>query len=103
MAQDSMVAERPEVQDVVGPETPPLYCVVVHDDDKTPAEFVVQVLRQVFDLGLMRASAVMLEASERGSAVVGVYSFGVAETLVEAATRTVRDAGFPLKFTIEEE
>jgi ATP-dependent Clp protease adaptor protein ClpS len=59
---------------------PPLYKVILLNDDYTPREFVVQVLKAVFRMGVERAQAVMMTAHRRGACVIAVYTRDVAET-----------------------
>jgi ATP-dependent Clp protease adaptor protein ClpS len=76
--------------------------VVVHNDDYTPAEFVTKVLAEVFKLGTVRATWVMVKAHTTGWATVDVLPRHVAEQRVQLATQRAESAGYPLRFTIEE-
>jgi ATP-dependent Clp protease adaptor protein ClpS len=85
------------------PARPPLYRVILVNDDFTPREFVVTVLAAEFRLGPGEAHAVMMTAHRKGSCVVSVYPRDVAETKAGRATEMGRRAGFPLLFTTEPE
>jgi ATP-dependent Clp protease adaptor protein ClpS len=87
------------------PETarPRLYKVILVNDDFTPREFVVAVLKVVFRMTEEQAYRVMLTAHRRGACVVAVFTRDVAETKAAEATGRGRDAGFPLLFTTEPE
>lgn len=89
----------------VRPKTqrPPLYKVILVNDDYTPREFVVTVLKAVFRVGEERAYAVMLTAHRRGACVIAVYARDVAETKAKEATELGRAKGYPLFFTTEPE
>jgi ATP-dependent Clp protease adaptor protein ClpS len=106
------VAARPgAAQNVVEPEAktrpkverPRMHKVILVNDDFTPREFVVVVLRRVFGMGPERAYGVMITAHRRGCCVVAVYTRDIAETKATQATEAGREAGFPLLFTTEPE
>ena len=84
-------------------ERPRLYKVVLLNDDYTPREFVVSVLKAVFRVSEDQAYRVMLAAHKLGACVVAVYTRDVAESKAEEATDAGRTAGFPLTFTMERE
>lgn len=94
---------RPKIEFIVGEEIEPAFRVLIHNDDVTPMEFVVAVLRSMFELALERAEAVMLTAHYTGGALVGVWAQPEAKRRVAAAHWLARLEGFPLKFTMEPE
>ena len=83
-------------------EEPPLYKVLLHNDDYTTMEFVVWVLESVFNMPEEQAVQVMLNVHLRGTGVAGIYTYEVAETKVEKATTLAREHEFPLLVTLEE-
>ena len=84
-------------------ERPRLHKVILLNDDYTPREFVVAVLKAVFGMGLEQAYKVMMTAHRRGSCVVAVYTRDIAETKATEATEAGRSAGYPLLFTTQPE
>ena len=82
---------------------PPLYKVILLNDDFTPREFVVKVLEAVFRMNESQAYAVMLTAHRRGACVIAVYTRDVAETKAKEATELGKSQGYPLFFTTEPE
>ncbi|WP_420562757.1 ATP-dependent Clp protease adapter ClpS [Thalassobaculum sp.] len=84
-------------------ERPKMYKVILLNDDYTPREFVVKVLKAEFGMGEDRAYAVMLTAHRKGVCVVAVYARDIAETKADRANGMARQAGFPLRFTTEPE
>jgi len=82
---------------------PPLYKVILLNDDFTPREFVVKVLEAVFRMSESQAYAVMLTAQRRGACVIAVYTRDVAETKAKEATELGKSQGYPLFFTTEPE
>ena len=94
---------KPRVK--VKPETerPKLHKVILVNDDFTPREFVVMVLRAEFRLTDDQAYRVMITAHQKGVCVVSVYPKDVAETKATRATDAGKAAGFPLMFTTEPE
>ncbi len=81
---------------------PPLYRVILHNDDYTPMEFVVIVLTEVFQHGAQSAQSLMMRVHIAGHGVVGIYPFEIAESKVMKATRIAQEHGFPLLLTLEE-
>ncbi len=84
-------------------ERPRLHKVILVNDDYTPREFVVTVLKSVFRMSEDEANKVMLTAHTRGACVVAVYTREVAENKATEATDAGRNEGYPLLFTTEPE
>lgn len=84
-------------------ERPRLHKVILINDDYTPREFVVMVLKVVFGMSEDQAAKVMITAHQKGTCVVAVYTRDIAETKATEATDAGRGAGFPLLFTTEPE
>jgi ATP-dependent Clp protease adaptor protein ClpS len=84
-------------------ERPPLYKVILLNDDYTPREFVVQVLKAVFRMNEDQAYRVMMTAHMRGACVIAVYVRDVAETKAKEGTELGKSKGYPLFFTTEPE
>jgi ATP-dependent Clp protease adaptor protein ClpS len=82
---------------------PGLYKVIFLNDNKTPMEFVVSLLVELFKHSEDTAHALTLKIHEEGSGVVGVYSYEIAEQKSLEATSLCRDNGFPLRIKVEEE
>jgi len=87
---------RPEVK------KPPLYRVVLINDDYTPMEFVVDVLESIFGMERTRATQVMLEVHTKGKGICGVYNFEIAETKVAQVMSLAKQHQHPLLCTMEE-
>ena len=87
---------RPEVKQ------PPLYRVVLINDDFTPMEFVVDILESIFGMERTRATQVMLEVHTKGKGICGVYNFEIAETKVAQVMGIARQHQHPLLCTMEE-
>lgn len=82
---------------------PPMYKVLVHNDDYTTKLFVVEILMVVFNKSMDEATQIMWNTHKSGTGLCGIYSFEVAETKVNIVTEAARENGFPLRLTIEEE
>lgn len=82
-------------------QRPPLYAVVLFNDDYTPMEFVIEVLQQYFGLDLDRATEVMLTVHYRGKGVAGIYPRDIAETKAQQVNNYARSQGHPLLCQIE--
>ena len=81
---------------------PPLYRVILLNDDYTPMEFVVQVLQNVFGLDRNTSTRIMLEVHTKGKGVCGVYTYEIAETKVAQVTGLSQQHQHPLLCTMEE-
>ena len=81
---------------------PPLYRVVLINDDYTPMEFVVEVLETVFGMDRSKATRVMLEVHTKGKGVCGVYSYEIAETKVAQVMSIAQQQQHPLLCTMEQ-
>jgi ATP-dependent Clp protease adaptor protein ClpS len=81
---------------------PPLYRVVLLNDDYTPMEFVVQVLQKIFSMDRTTATRVMLEVHTKGKGICGEYTFEIAETKVAQVTGLANQHQHPLLCTMEE-
>lgn len=84
-------------------QRPPFYKVILLNDDFTPREFVVQVLKAVFRMNEDEAYRVMMTAHRRGACVIAVYTRDVAETKAKEASELGKSQGYPLYFTTEKE
>ena len=84
-------------------ERPRLYKVILVNDDYTPREFVVVVLKGIFRMSEDQAYRVMITAHKRGACVVALYTRDVAETKATEGTEAGRRKGYPLMFTTEPE
>ena len=81
---------------------PPLYRVVLINDDFTPMEFVVDILESVFGMERTRATQVMLEVHTKGKGVCGVFHFEIAETKVAQVMGIAQQHQHPLLCEMEE-
>ncbi len=82
---------------------PPMFRVLLHNDDYTTMEFVVEILMAVFKKSVEEATQIMLNVHRRGIGVCGIYTREIAETKVETVIRLARDNGHPLRCTMEKE
>jgi ATP-dependent Clp protease adaptor protein ClpS len=99
----------PEVEERIDSETdqeteePPMYKVMLLNDDYTTMEFVVEVLVYVFRKSPEEATRIMLNVHRNGVGVCGIYPYEVAETKVNKVETLARENGFPLKCIMERE
>jgi ATP-dependent Clp protease adaptor protein ClpS len=84
-------------------QKPPLFKVLLHNDNYTTMDFVVFVLVQVFNRSETDAVQIMLQVHNQGVGVAGVFTFEVAETKVTRAASLAREHEYPLLCTMEEE
>lgn len=82
---------------------PPLYKVLLHNDDFTTMDFVVFILRSVFQRSETDAVRIMLHVHNRGVGVAGVYTYEIAEAKAARVIALARDHEFPLLASVEEE
>lgn len=81
---------------------PPLFKVVLLNDDYTPMEFVVEVLQRFFRLDRQKAVQIMLHVHTRGKGICGVFTHEIAETKAAQVTDYAREHQHPLMCTVEE-
>ena len=94
---------KPKTRTKTKVERPRLHKVILVNDDYTPREFVVAVLKAEFRMNESTAHRVMITAHMRGVCVVAVYARDIAETKATRATDAGRSKGYPLLFTTEPE
>ena len=95
---DAAVQERTNAKK----QEPVAYKVILLNDDYTTMDFVVRVLESVFLKSPAEAYRVMMNVHQQGRGLAGVYPWELAETKVDSVSLLAREAGFPLKATIEE-
>jgi ATP-dependent Clp protease adaptor protein ClpS len=104
-----MGTDKPDSREVILSEIeekltePPMYNVLIHNDDFTTKEFVVGILMSVFNKSLEEATQIMWAAHRNGTGICGVYPYELAETKVNQASSLARENEFPLRVTMEEE
>jgi ATP-dependent Clp protease adaptor protein ClpS len=104
-----MSTKQPDYQDDILEEIdkkttePPMYKVLLHNDDYTTKAFVVEVLIVVFNKSIDAATRLMWQVHRNGVGVCGVYPFEMAETKINLVTNMARENGFPLKTSVEKE
>ncbi len=82
---------------------PNLYSVILHNDDYTTMDFVIEVLRRFFNKNQVEAEQLMLKVHQQGWATCGVFTMEIAETKVHQVTQYAKEHGHPLKCSYEEE
>ncbi len=101
MSQQTSV--KPRTKSKTQTQRPKLWKVILLNDDYTPREFVVEVLKAVFRMNESESYRVMITAHQRGACVIAVFTKDVADTKAKEATDLGKQAGFPLYFTTEPE
>ena len=95
----------PEIEIIEETETElePLFKVIIHNDDVTPMDFVIHILKTTFYLSNDRAAGIMLTAHVYGSAYVQTLAKSEAQRRIDKAHVEATNAGYPLKFSMEPE
>jgi ATP-dependent Clp protease adaptor protein ClpS len=83
-------------------EPPPLFHVVLLNDDYSTMQFVVEILESVFQKSPAEAYRIMMQVHLNGRGIAGTYTWEVAETKADSVASLAREAGYPLRATIEE-
>ena len=96
---DSIEEVEDEIEEDL--EEPPLYRVLLHNDDYTTMQFVVEILMVVFNKSMEEATRIMLNVHQKGVGICGVYPLEIAETKVNTVESLARENGFPLKCSME--
>ncbi len=97
---DNKTRESVDVKEEL--ETPSLFKVLMHNDDYTTMEFVVEVLQEIFCKSAAEAEKIMLTIHFQGVGYCGTFPHAIAETKASRARLKARKAGFPLRCTLEE-
>ena len=84
-------------------EEPPLFNVLLHNDDYTTMQFVIEILMVVFNKSVEEATRIMLNVHNRGVGLCGTYPFEIAETKVDTVEKLSRQNGYPLRCSMEKE
>ena len=80
---------------------PALYIVLLHNDDFTPMEFVVEILQTIFHLSLAAARTIMLDVHHKGLGRCGIYPYDVAQTKVSLVRQAAHEREYPLRASVE--
>ncbi len=91
-----------EIESALEIEEPTKYKVLLHNDDYTTIDFVVDILIGVFHKNTTEAEVIMMEVHKKGKAVCGIYTYEIAETKVYQVKELAKSSGFPLLATMEE-
>ena len=100
---DNDLKTKPKAREKLKTARPPLYKVILVNDDFTPRDFVVRVLKAEFRTSEDQAYRIMITAHTKGACVIAVFTREVAEDKATRATDMARNEGFPLLFTTEPE
>ena len=93
---ETLTDDREELQE------PPLYKVLLHNDDYTTMDFVVMILEEIFKKSTDEATRIMLNVHHQGQGIAGVYTREIGETKVAAVHRLARKNQYPLKCSLEQ-
>ncbi|HEB50068.1 MAG TPA: ATP-dependent Clp protease adapter ClpS [Desulfobulbus sp.] len=93
--EDTLTRRREDLQE------PPMYKVLLHNDDYTTMDFVVMILETVFGKNTDEATRIMLNVHNQGQGVAGIYTREIGETKVAVVHRMARKNQFPLKCSLE--
>lgn len=99
MSTDVDTIEREEVK----LKRPKKWAIILHNDDVTPMDFVIELLYYVFKLDLAKATTLTLQVHNEGKGVAGIYSYEIAEQKFVEAQTMIKAADMKLKITLEEE
>lgn len=97
-----MIDINEELETRLALDEPAQYKVLLHNDDYTSMEFVVEVLMHVFRKSLPESEKIMLEIHHMGKGTCGIYTHEIAETKVHQVRELAKSNGFPLLATMEE-
>jgi ATP-dependent Clp protease adaptor protein ClpS len=99
MSEKTLVKEQIEVK----VKKPKRYMVLMHNDDYTTMEFVIEVLVEFFNKSAPEATKVMLDVHKKGAGIAGIYPYDIAVTKINQVHNKSRKTGFPLKLSLKEE
>lgn len=101
--EQSIVEEKTQSRDQDALQEPPLYRVLLHNDDYTTMDFVVMVLQTVFHKNTEEATRIMLNVHHQGIGIAGIYTREIAETKVAIVHQMAKQHQFPLRCSLEKE
>ena len=84
-------------------DKPKKFKVILHNDDKTPMAFVIELLIGLFTHDAAKAEIITMEVHTKGKGIAGIYYYEIAEQKAHEANNISRNNGFPLKFSVEQE
>lgn len=99
MSEKIFVKEKGEIK----LQRPKIYKVLLHNDDYTTMEFVVDILINIFNKGAAEATRIMLDVHKKGCGTAGSYAYDIAVTKINQTLKTARENGYPLKLSLKEE
>ena len=99
MSEKTIIKEQIEVK----VKKPRRYMVLMHNDDYTTMEFVVEILISFFNKTAAEATKVMLDVHKKGAGIAGIYPYDIAATKINQVHNKARENGFPLKLSLKEE
>ncbi|ADW18902.1 ATP-dependent Clp protease adaptor protein ClpS [Desulfobulbus propionicus DSM 2032] len=101
--EDSIVQDKIQTRDKEQLQEPPLYKVLLHNDDYTTMDFVVMILQTVFHKNTDEATRIMLNVHHQGVGIAGVYTREIGETKVAIVHRLAKRNQFPLRCSLEKD
>lgn len=101
--EESIIQDKIQVLDRQSVQEPPMYKVLLHNDDYTTMDFVVMVLQTVFQKNLDEATRIMLNVHHQGVGVAGVFTLEIGETKVAVVHHMAKKNQFPLRCSLEKD
>jgi ATP-dependent Clp protease adaptor protein ClpS len=80
---------------------PDMFKVILHNDDYTPIDFVTLMLQKYFGKTLQKATAITMDVHRKGKGIAGIYTYDIASTKIIQVKMNSKEAGYPLKTSIE--
>ena len=99
--EETFIQDKPVTRDREFLQEPPLYKVLLHNDDYTTMDFVVMILQTIFHKNTDEATRIMLNVHHQGVGIAGVYTREIGETKVALVHRIAKRNQFPLKCSLE--
>lgn len=99
MGEKTLVKEEQKIK----VNRPKLYKVIMHNDDYTTMEFVIEILRDIFNKATPEATKIMLDVHKKGAGIAGIYPYDIAVTKITQVHNEATQKGFPLKLSLKEE
>ncbi len=100
---DTDISIQSSLQELNKTTKPPMYKVIILNDDYTTMDFVVEILMKIFRKSLEKATKIMLNVHREGKGICGLYTHEIAETKIETVHMLAQEQGFPLRCTMEKE
>ncbi len=96
------VSYKQDVKSIIKVDKPKKYAAIMHNDDFTTMEFVIDILMNIFSKNMEEATAIMMDVHQKQQGIAGIYPRDIASSKVLKAMKLAKLQGYPFKMTVKE-